>query len=89
MQTSDYEIQILIQLLMLFAVLSMIVVPAIIFRDVALRSNKRGWLYFLIGLGVGLLAFAFGSLTARLLKYFEIVPRANGDQGRECAARDE
>jgi uncharacterized membrane protein len=48
--------QIFMQWAFLFALIALMVVPAIKFRKIALRNDKKGWLYFLIGLLVGFLA---------------------------------
>lgn len=65
----DY-IEVLIQWLMLFALMSIMVVPAIIFRRIALRLNKKGWVYFLVGAGVGLVSLQVARLlTSQLLEY--------------------
>ena len=61
----EYEIQILVQWLMLFALLSIIFFPAIMFRKVALRHHKKGWPYFLAGMGIGLMSL----VAARFLTY--------------------
>ena len=69
----DYEIQILIQYLMLFAAVSIILLPAISFRDVAVRRNKKGWMFFFIGIGIGLASLGIGILLGRILMEFRII----------------
>lgn len=68
----DY-IGVLIQWLMLFALMSIMVVPAIIFRRIALRLNKKGWVYFLVGAGVGLISLQVARLLASQLVEHKIL----------------
>lgn len=74
----DYEIQILIQYLMLFAAVSIILLPAISFRDVAVRRNKKGGMFFFIGIGFGLASLGIGILLGRILMEFRIIEGSNG-----------
>ena len=55
--------QILIQWLFFFALMSVIFLPAFLFRKIAIRHHKKGWLFFLFGLAVGVLALNIGRLA--------------------------
>ena len=66
---------------MLFSLISIILVPAITFREIAVRSNKKGWVFFLIGLGVGLITLTIVSFLSYLLMQFEIVAK-----GEDCVS---
>ncbi len=56
------------QWLFLFMLLSVIFLPGILFANQANRNGRRGWVYFLAGLAVGILALTFSSLIGRLLR---------------------
>ena len=73
-------IQVLIQWLMLFALISVIFFPAIMFRKIALanpsvkvNSHKKGWLYFLAGMGIGITSLIIARFITYLLMQFDII----------------
>ena len=60
-------LQVLIQWLFFFALVSIVLLPAFLFRKIATRNNKKGWQYFLIGLAIGGLALEIGRLAVFLV----------------------
>lgn len=59
---------VLIQWLAFFAVVSLILVPAMLLQKMARRENRKGWLYFLAGLGIGLVALQVGRIAVQGLQ---------------------
>jgi hypothetical protein len=63
-------IEVLKQWMFFFGLMTMLLMPAIMFRKIATRHNKNGWWYCLIGLGVsGILLIALrttGFVVTRL-----------------------
>src|SRR5688572_27255614 len=55
--------QVLIQWLFFFALMSIIFLPALLFRKIAMKHNKKGWQFFLFGLAVGVFALNVGRLA--------------------------
>jgi hypothetical protein len=53
-------IAILINLVFFFGIVIVTILPAIKFRSLAKRNREKGWLFFVVGLGVGLLGLALG-----------------------------
>jgi hypothetical protein len=63
----DY-LGVLIVWLYLFAILSIFLSPAVLYRNLARKHNKQGWVYFAIGIGVGSIGLELGKLAANALK---------------------
>jgi hypothetical protein len=53
----DDYLGVLIQWLFFFGIFTVWLLPAFLFRSLSRRYNKKGWLYFIIGLGVGIASF--------------------------------
>jgi hypothetical protein len=66
-------IDVLIQWLFFFGLISILLVPAIIFRKIALKRNKKGWAFFLTGAGVGFVSLIIVRLLAFQLMKFKIL----------------
>jgi hypothetical protein len=60
-------VQALMQWLFFFAILSIILVPAFLFRKIAIRNNKKGWMAFVLGLAIGGVALQIGRLPLYFL----------------------
>lgn len=43
--------------------MSILFLPALLFRKIAMEHNKKGWLFFLFGLAVGMFALNVGRLA--------------------------
>ena len=54
-----------IQLALFLGLVATWLIPAFLFKNVAKRYNKKGWIYFIIGLGVGMLTM---SITAAVMQ---------------------
>jgi hypothetical protein len=67
-------LDVLIQWLFFFGLLSILLLPAFLFRNLARMYGKNGWLYFILGLIVGGVAINFGNAVAFLFKEF-ILPK--------------
>lgn len=67
-------LDVLIQWAFLFAVLTVFFFPAFRFRILAKEYNKKGWVYFIVGLAVGIVGFNLGHLVVFPLRYY-VVPR--------------
>ena len=67
-------IEILMQWVFLFALLTTFLFPAFKFRNLAREHNKKGWLYFIVGLVVGVFGFNLGQLVVFPLKIY-VVPQ--------------
>jgi hypothetical protein len=65
-------VQALIQWLFFFALVAIIFVPAFRFRKIALANNKKGWVFFLIGMGVGLVVLQVAKLAWWGLSQFQL-----------------
>jgi hypothetical protein len=65
----DY-VGVLIQWLIFFGFLSIFLFPALMFRNIANRNGAKGWLYFIFGMGVGMLALQAGRLMIYILGSF-------------------
>lgn len=65
----DY-FMLLLQWLFLFALIAMFLVPAYLFRNLARKYNKKGWVYFIYGLVVGVVAFNIFQLVGLVIKQF-------------------
>lgn len=64
METTNLAV--LTQWLIFFVAIATVFVPAFLFRKIALKRNKKGWLYFLAGMGVGFLCLPL----SRFLEYW-------------------
>lgn len=62
-------INILMQWLFFFGMLTVIFLPALLFRNLAVMYNKKGWVYFIVGIGVGIISFNLGHLVIAIFKY--------------------
>jgi hypothetical protein len=62
-----------IQWVFLFAIVIIFFVPAYKFGNLAGKYGKRAWVYFVVGLIVGIVGFSLGNLIVFPLKYY--VPR--------------
>jgi hypothetical protein len=56
------EIGMLIQWLSFFGIASIFLLPAFLLWNIAKRNNERGWVYFLLGMALGVLALQAGRL---------------------------
>jgi hypothetical protein len=65
--------QILIQYLFLMGLIGIVILPALVFRKIALRYGKKGWVYFLMGFAVGFVAMP---ISTWVLSFFEALPIA-------------
>jgi hypothetical protein len=52
------------------ALLTAFFLPAFFFRRWAKRNGKKGWLFFLLGLGIGLCSIVIGNIVVLPLRYF-------------------
>jgi hypothetical protein len=66
---------VLLQWALFFALLAVILIPAFKFRNLAKEYNKRGWVYFIIGLGVGIIGFYLGQVVVVPLRYYVVIPQ--------------
>jgi len=64
-------VSLLLQWVFLFAILTMLFFPAFRFRKLARAHNKKGWVYFVVGLGVGIVALQLGNLVLFCLRYLK------------------
>jgi hypothetical protein len=67
--------QVLVQWIFFFALMSVIFLPAILFRKIAVQHNKKGWLFLLFGLAVGVFALNVGRLALYPLTSLSIADR--------------
>lgn len=65
----------LVQWLFLFGWLAVIILPAELFRKIALRNKKEGWAFFMLGLLVGFVALQIGNIV---LHFLEPMPPFSG-----------
>jgi hypothetical protein len=65
----DY-LGVLIQWSMLFAICSCVFVPAFILSSAATKHNERGWLYFIVGFGIGAFCLIMGSVILSMITSF-------------------
>lgn len=56
-----------IQWAFFFGLIGTWLVPAILFSDLARKHNKKGWVYFLLGLGVGMASMSFTGYLMQLV----------------------
>lgn len=63
----DY-VAVLYQWLFLFALLGIFLFPAFRLKRIAKASGRKGWLYFLLGLGVGFLAMVVNRILGGFLR---------------------
>lgn len=61
------------QWLFFFALLTIFFFPAFKFKNLAKEYNKKGWVYFFIGLAVGIIGFNLGQLVVFPLRNY-VVP---------------
>jgi len=64
----------LIQWLIFFGLVAVVFFPAFRFKRLATVHNRKGWLYFVYGLGVGIIGLNVGSLVARALRNYVVPP---------------
>jgi Na+/proline symporter len=67
---NEQYLAVLLQWLIFFGLLSVWILPAFLFRNFAKRNNRKGWVYFIIGLAVGFVGLSLGSLMLRVLTPF-------------------
>ena len=67
-------VQVLMQWVMFFALLTVIFFPAFKFRNLAREYNRKGWLYFFLGMAVGIFGFNLGHLIGFPLRSY-VVPK--------------
>ena len=67
--------QVLIQWLVFSGLMSVIFLPAFLFRKIAVKHNKKGWLFLLFGLAVGVFALNVGRLALYPLTELSIADR--------------
>jgi len=60
-------VQYLIQWVFFIALVSIVIIPALRFRKIAMEHGKKGWLFMLVGFATGVLALQAGRLMAYLL----------------------
>jgi hypothetical protein len=58
----------LLQWVVFFGFVSILILPALLYKKVAKKFNKKGWLYFIIGLVVGFIGLSVVQLYARVVK---------------------
>ena len=61
---------VLIQWLLLFAIIAMCLIPAFLFRKLAKKYNRKGWLYFIVGLAVPLTSLYLTGLILRSVRTY-------------------
>ena len=61
---------VLVQWVVLFGFLMIIILPGFLYKKLAKRFNKKGPLYFILGLGVGVVGLGVVHLYARLVNNF-------------------
>ncbi len=64
----------LIQWVVFFAVMATFLFPAFKFRNLAIAHNKKGWVYFIIGLASGYFGFNLGQLIVIPLRIYFVPP---------------
>lgn len=67
-------IDILKQWVFFFAIMAAFFFPAFKFRNLARAHNKKGWVYFIVGLIAGIFGFNSGQLVVFPLRYY-VVPQ--------------
>jgi hypothetical protein len=72
--SSTTWLDVLVQWAFFFALLTVFLFPAFKFRNLAREYNKRGWVYFIVGLTVGIVGFNLGHLVVFPLRYY-VVPQ--------------
>lgn len=75
METSSLAI--FTQWLIFVATIAAVIVPAFVFRNIALKVNKKGWLYFVAGMGTGLLCLPLSRFVAFGMMEYDVLP-SNG-----------
>ena len=76
METSSLAI--ITQWLIFFVAIATVLVPAFLFRKIALKRNKKGWLYFFAGMGVGILCVPLSRFLASWMMQHEVIPSDGG-----------
>lgn len=72
MQTSSLAI--FTQWLIFSVAIATVLVPAFVFRKIALKRNKKPWLYFLAGMGIGLACLPLSRLLAAWMMQLDVIP---------------
>jgi len=67
-------IEVTIQWIFFFALLSIFLYPAFTFKNLAKLHNRKGWVYFIVGLAVGIVGFNLGHVVVFPLRYY-VVPK--------------
>jgi len=60
----------LLQWVVFFGFMVILVLPALLYKKLARKFNKKGWLYFILGLIVGLIGLTVVHLYARVVNHF-------------------
>lgn len=72
METTSFAI--FTQWLIFLVAVATVLVPAFVFRNIARKRNKKGWLYFLAGMGVGFACFPLSRFIAFWMMQHEVIP---------------
>ncbi len=67
-------LDVFVQWAFFFALLTVFFFPAFRFTKLAKRFNKRGWVYFFVGLAVGIVGLNLGHIVVFPLRYY-VVPK--------------
>jgi bacteriorhodopsin len=60
----------LIQWSLFFAICSCVFVPAFILGKAAKKHNEKGWLYFIVGFGIGAFCLVAGAVMINIIASF-------------------
>ena len=61
---------VLVQWLVFFGFFAILILPAFLYKNLAKKFNKKVWLYFILGLIVGVIGLMVVHLFARCVQYF-------------------
>lgn len=61
---------VLVQWVVFFGFFAILILPAFLYKKLARRFNKKGWLYFIWGLAVGVIGLNVVHLYARFVTHF-------------------
>lgn len=61
---------VLVQWVLFFGFCAILVLPAFLYKNLALKYNKRKWLYFFLGLAVGVIGLNVVHIFARIVNKF-------------------
>lgn len=62
------------QWLIFFVAIATVLVPAFLFRKIALQRNKKGWLYFIAGMGIGFFCLPLSRFVAFWMMEHDLIP---------------